>query len=134
MVTPSPKPRYDRIVSLVLLVLLGLAVVFLIDRNPDILRARLGGDLPVITLSWALVISLVVITATGADVFIRSHPQMQTRRLPAINLGFVRFELAPGFWILPSFAIAVRLSSIPFWSNSVTSTPRSAKAKATQHP
>src|SRR4051812_5514183 len=36
MVTPSPKPRYDRIVSLVLLVLLGLAVVFLIDRNPDI--------------------------------------------------------------------------------------------------
>jgi hypothetical protein len=105
MVTPSPKPRYDRIVSLVLLVLLGLAVVFLIDRNPDILRARLGGDLPVITLSWALVISLVVITATGADVFIRSHPQMQTRSLPAINLGFVRFELAPGFWILPSFAI-----------------------------
>ena len=57
MVTPSPKPRYDRIVSLVLLVLIGLAVVFLIDRNPDILRARLGGDLPVITLSWALVIS-----------------------------------------------------------------------------
>jgi hypothetical protein len=105
MVTPSPKPRYDRIVSLVLLVLLGMAVVFLIDRNPDILRARLGGDLPVITLSWALVISLVVITATGADVFIRSHPQMQTRRLPTINLGFVRFELAPGFWILPSFAI-----------------------------
>ena len=45
--TPSPKPRYDRIVSLVLLVLIGLAVVFLIDRNPDILRARLGGDLPV---------------------------------------------------------------------------------------
>src|SRR4026208_1652852 len=70
MVTPSPKPRYDRIVSLVLLVLIGLAVVFLIDRNPDILRARLGGDLPVITLSWALVISLMVITATGADVFI----------------------------------------------------------------
>src|SRR3989442_9003015 len=80
-VTPSQKPRYDRIVSLVLLVLIGLAVVFLIDRNPDILRARLGGDLPVITLSWALVVSLVVITATGADVFIRSHPPMQTPRL-----------------------------------------------------
>jgi hypothetical protein len=104
-VIPSPKPRYDRIVSLVLLVLIGLAVVFLIDGNPDILRARLGGDLPIITLSWALVISLVAITATGADIFIRSHPQMQTRRLPTINLGFARFELAPGFWILPSFAI-----------------------------
>lgn len=103
--TPSPTPRYDRIVSLVLLVLIGLAVVFLIDINPNILRARLGGDLPVITLSWLLVASLVVITCTGADLFIRSHPQMQSRALPTLNLGFVRLELAPGFWILPSFAI-----------------------------
>lgn len=103
--TPSPTPRYDRIVSLVLLVLIGLAVVFLIDINPNILRARLGGDLPVITLSWLLVASLVVITSTGADLFIRSHPQMQSRALPTLNLGFVRLELAPGFWILPSFAI-----------------------------
>src|SRR5690348_293225 len=87
-VIPSPTPRYDRIVSLVLLVLLGLAVVFLIDINPNILRARLGGDLPVITVSWLLVASLVVITSTGADVFIRGHPQMQTRTLPTINLGF----------------------------------------------
>lgn len=105
MVTPSPTPRYDRIVSLVLLVLIGMAVVFLIDINPNILRARLGGDLPVITLSWVLVASLVVITATGADLFIRSHPQMQARALPTLNLGLVRVELAPGFWILPSFAI-----------------------------
>jgi hypothetical protein len=116
MVPPSPKPRYDRIVSLVLLVLIGLAVVFLIDRNPDILRARLGGDLPVITLSWALVISLVVITATGADVFIRSHPQMQTRSLPTINLGFVRIEMAPGFWILPSFAIVAPFAFLRLFS------------------
>ena len=101
----SPPPRYDRIVSLVLLVVIGLAVVFLVDINPQILRARLGGDLPPITVSWLLVASLVVITSTGADVFIRSHPQMQTRRLPTINLGFVVIELAPGFWILPSFTI-----------------------------
>src|SRR5262245_3948813 len=105
MVVPSPKPRYDRIVSLVLLVLIGLGLVFFIDSNPNILRARLGGDLPIITLSWALVASLVVITCTGADVFIRSHPQMQTRGLPTLNLGVVVLELAPGFWILPSFAI-----------------------------
>lgn len=105
MLTPSPTPRYDRIVSLVLLVLIGLAVVFLIDINPNNFRARLGGDLPLITLSWVLVASLVVITITGADLFIRSHPQMQTRALPTLNLGLVRLELAPGFWILPSFAI-----------------------------
>lgn len=101
----SPPPRYDRIVSLVLLVVIGLAVVFLVDINPQLLRARLGGDLPPITISWLLIASLVVITSTGADVFIRSHPQMQTRQLPSINLGFVIVELAPGFWILPSFTI-----------------------------
>jgi hypothetical protein len=103
--TPSPKPRYDRIVSLVLLVLIGLAVVFLIDINPDILRLRLGGDLPLITISWVLIASLVLITITGADLFIRSHPQMQTRSLPTINLGLARFEIAPGFWIVPAFSI-----------------------------
>src|SRR3954447_14819802 len=117
MVTPSPKPRYDRIVSLVLPGMIGLAVVFLIDRNPDILRARLGGDLPVITLSWALVISLVLITATGADIFIRSHPQMQTRSLPTINLGFAQLELAPGFWILPSFAIVAPFAFFRLFTN-----------------
>jgi hypothetical protein len=105
MVVPSPTPRYDRIVSLVLLVVIGLAVVFLIDINPAILRLRLYGDLPPITISWLLIVSLVIVTCTGADVFIRSHPQMQTRRLPTINLGFVAIELAPGFWILPSFTI-----------------------------
>lgn len=102
---PSPTPRYDRIVSLILLVLIGLAVVFLIDINPNNLRARLGADLPLITLSWVLVGALVIITSTGADLFIRSHPQMQSRALPTLNLGIVRIELAPGFWILPSFAI-----------------------------
>ena len=101
----STTPRYDRIVSLISLVLIGMAVVFLIDINPNNLRARLGGDLPLITLSWLLVGALVVITSTGADLFIRSHPQMQSRALPTLNLGVARLELAPGFWILPSFAI-----------------------------
>jgi hypothetical protein len=109
---PSPRPRYDRIVSLVLLVLLGLAVVFVIDINPHIIRARLGGDLPVITVSWLLIASLVIITSTGADVFIRAHPQMQTRRLPVIRFGALEIELAPGFWILPSLAI---VSSFAFF-------------------
>jgi len=105
MLNSTPRPRYDRIVSLVLLVLIGMTIIFLIDINPNNFRARLGGDLPAITLSWLLIGSLVLITGTGADLIIRSHPDMQTRTLPIINLGFVRIEIAPGFWILPSFAI-----------------------------
>jgi hypothetical protein len=99
-------------VSLVLVVLLGLAVVFLIDTNPYILRARLVADLPTITVSWLLIASLVIITSAGADLLARSHPQMQTRDLPVLNLGLVALELAPGFWIIPSFTV---ISSFAFF-------------------
>lgn len=115
----SLAPRYDRIVSLVLLVLLGLAVVVLIDINPNILRARFGGDVPSITVSWLLIASLVVITSTGADVFIRSHPQMQTRMLPAIRLGALHLELAPAYWIIPSFAIIASFAFFRLFSASL---------------
>lgn len=101
----SFTPRYERIATLVLIVLVGLGVVFLIDVNPNILRARLGGDLPTITVSWLLIGLLITIVSTGADLLIRSHPQMQSRMLPTVNLGFTRIELAPGFWILPAFSI-----------------------------
>jgi hypothetical protein len=119
MVTASPKPRYDRIVSLVLLVMLGLAVVLLIDINPSILRARLGGDLPIITVSWLLIASLVVIISTGADVFIRSHPEMQLRSLPALRFGPITIELVPAFWILPSLAIVASFAFFRLFSASL---------------
>ncbi|MFP4439744.1 MAG: hypothetical protein ACLFVO_21070 [Chloroflexaceae bacterium] len=101
----SPLPRYDRIASLVLIVVLGLAVILWIDINPNILRARLVGDLPTITVSWLLIASLVVITSAGADLLVRSHPQMQIRTLPTFNLGFMTVEVVPGFWILPAFCV-----------------------------
>lgn len=102
---PSPAPRYERIVSLIFVILIGLAVIFLIDGNPNTLRIVLGGDLPTITLSWFLIASLTVITSAGADLIARSHPQMQSRRLPVLNLGLARLEVAPAFWVLPSFSV-----------------------------
>jgi Protein of unknown function (DUF5656) len=101
----SPTPRFDRIVSLVFVILIGLAVIFLIDGNPNTLRIVLGGDLPTITLSWFLIASLMVISSAGADLLARSHPQMQSRTLPTINLGLARVEVAPSFWVLPSFSV-----------------------------
>ncbi|MEI8307123.1 MAG: hypothetical protein WCF99_08650 [Chloroflexales bacterium] len=103
--TSSPIPRYDRIVSLVFVILIGLAVIFLVDGNPNTLRIVLGGDLPTVTLSWFLIASLVMITCAGADLLARSHPQLQTRTLPIINVGFTHIEVAPAFWILPSFSV-----------------------------
>lgn len=101
----SPFPRYDRVVSLVMIVVLGLAVVLWIDINPHILRARLGGDLPTITVSWVLIAALVVIVSAGTDLLVRAHPQMQARTLPTLHLPFASVEVVPGFWILPSFSI-----------------------------
>ncbi len=101
----SPFPRYDRVVSLVMIVVLGLAVILWIDINPNILRARLGGDLPPVTVSWVLIAALVVIASAGTDLLVRSHPQMQARTLPTLHLPFASLEVVPGFWILPSFSI-----------------------------
>jgi hypothetical protein len=115
----SSMPRYDRIVSLVLVVSLGLAVVLLIDINPNILRARLGGDLPMITVSWLLIGLLMIIASTGADIQARAHPTMQTRTLPVLNLGFARTEIAPGFWILPSFSVVGSFAFFRLFSNSL---------------
>jgi len=105
MIAPSPAPRYDRIVSLIFVILIGLAVVFLVDGNPNTLRIVIGGDLPVVTLSWFLIASLVVITCAGADLLARAHPALLTQTLPIINLGLARFEVAPAFWVLPSFSV-----------------------------
>jgi len=119
IVNSALRPRYDRIVSLVLLVIIGVTIIFLIDINPSNFRARLGGDLPAITLSWLLIASLVLVTGTGADILIRSHPEMQMRTLPTINLGFVRIEVAPGFWVLPSFAIIAPFALLRLFSGSL---------------
>jgi hypothetical protein len=112
----SPAPRYDRIVSLVFVILIGLAVIFLIDGNPNTLRIVLGGDLPTITLSWFLIASLTVISSAGADLLARSHPQMQSRALPAVNLGVVRLEVAPSFWVLPSFSVVASFAFFRLFS------------------
>jgi hypothetical protein len=116
---PAPLPRFDRIVSLIFVVLIGLAVIFLVDRNPDTLRIVLGGDLPTITLSWFLIGSLVVMTCAGADVLARSHPEMQTRSIPTLKLGPISLELAPGFWVLPSFSVVGPFAFFRLFSGSL---------------
>jgi hypothetical protein len=117
MSTDATMPRYDRIVSLVLLVLLGMAVVFLVDINPNIIRAQLGGDLPVITVSWVILAAIVVLISTGADLFTRDHPQVHARPLWLLNLRFTVIELAPGFWILPALSVITTFTFFRLFSS-----------------
>jgi hypothetical protein len=102
-----------------MVVLLGLAVVLFIDVNPNILRVRLGGDFPVITFSWIVLAFLVIIVSTGADIQARAHPEMQTRTLPTLDLGFFQTEVAPAFWILPSFSVIGSFAFFRLFSGSL---------------
>ncbi len=99
------RPRYDQIAALVLIVAVGLGVIFLIDINPNILRARVGAILPGISVAWLLVVLLGLIASAGADVLARGVPAIQQRDLPGVTLGNKRFELAPAFWLLPFFSV-----------------------------
>lgn len=103
--TATSAPRFDQIFSLTLIILIGLAVIFLVDGNPNTLRIVLGGDLPTISLAWFLVGSLAVITSAGADLLARAHPQVQKRTFVPVTLGPLNFEIAPSFWILPSLGV-----------------------------
>ncbi|HEY1013420.1 MAG TPA: hypothetical protein VGE07_11985 [Herpetosiphonaceae bacterium] len=97
------KPRYDRILPLISLVVLGLMVVFLLEGSPDNpLVARLGGDLPVISVAWIVIAMLAVVISTGADLLARSHPQLEHSTMFTLPGRLSRVEFAPLFWILPS--------------------------------
>lgn len=120
--TATSAPRFDQIFSLTLIILIGLAVIFLVDGNPNTLRIVLGGDLPTISLAWFLVGSLAVITSAGADLLARAHPQVQTRTFVPIKLGPLSFEIAPSFWILPSLGVVGSFAFFRLFSDRLNGT------------
>ena len=120
--TATSAPRFDQIFSLTLIILIGLAVIFLVDGNPNTLRIVLGGDLPTISLAWFLVGSLAVITSAGADLLARAHPQVQTRTFVPIRLGPLSFEIAPSFWILPSLGVVGSFAFFRLFSDRLNGT------------
>ncbi len=100
------KIRFDRILPLTSLVALGLMVVFLLESNPENpLVARISNDLPVISVAWLIIAVLIVVISTGADLFARSHPQLEHSTLLRLPGRLRNIEIAPLFWILPSLAV-----------------------------
>ena len=107
------KPRFDRILPLISLVVLGLMVVFLLESNPDNpLVARISNDLPVISVAWLIIALLVIIIGTGADLLARSHPQLEHSSLLHLPGPLRRIEIIPVFWIVPAMAV---VSSFAFF-------------------
>lgn len=107
------KPRYERMLPLISLVVLGLLVVFLLESNPDNpLVARISSDLPVISVAWMVIGVLVIVISTGAEILARKHPQLEHSTLLTLPGRLRHIEFAPLFWILPSMAV---VSSFAFF-------------------
>ena len=100
------KPRFERILPLISLVILGLMVVFLLESNPESpLVARISNNLPVISVAWVIIGVLVIVISTGAEILARQHPQLEHSTLLRLPGRLRSWEIAPLFWILPSMGV-----------------------------
>lgn len=96
-------PRFDRIVPLVTLVLVGLGVVFLLELNTQLLVINLGESFPAFSVAWALIGVLALVTGIGVELIARTQPHIHTSAwLTTLSLGQRRIELALALWIVPA--------------------------------
>lgn len=95
-------PRFDRIVPLVTLVLVGLGVVFLLELNTNLLIVDLGDELPSFSVAWALIAALALITGVGVELIARGEPHLYASGwLTELEIGQRRLELGLPLWGLP---------------------------------
>lgn len=95
-------PRFDRIIPLVTLVLVGLGVVFLLELNTSQRVINPGSGLPRFSVAWALMGALALLTGTGVELVARSATRLdRSGWLSALQIGSRRFELALPLWSLP---------------------------------
>ena len=95
-------PRFDRIVPLVTLVLLGLGVVFLLELNTQLLIVDLGETLPSFSVAWPLIAGLAVITGIGVELVARGESQFfNSGWQTELTVGQRRIELGLPLWSLP---------------------------------
>ncbi|MBV9791235.1 MAG: hypothetical protein JOZ51_23775, partial [Chloroflexi bacterium] len=69
-------PRFDRIVPLVTLVLVGLGVVFLLELNTQFLVVNLGENLPTFSVAWPLIGVLALVTGIGVELIARTYSKL----------------------------------------------------------
>jgi hypothetical protein len=95
-------PRFDRIVPLLTLVLVGLGVVFLLELNTDLLIVNLGEGLPSFSVAWLLLAGLSLVTGVGVELIARTHDRLaRSGWTTVLPWGQRRVELALPLWNLP---------------------------------
>jgi hypothetical protein len=95
-------PRFDRIVPLLTLVLVGLGVVFLLELNTDLLLVHLGEDLPSFSAAWLLLGALALVTGIGVELIARAQDRLYTSGwTTTLTLRGRPVELALPLWSVP---------------------------------
>lgn len=95
-------PRFDRIVPLITLVLVGLGVVFLLELNRNQLIFNIGAGLPTFSIAWGLIGVLALLTGIGVELVTRGYPQLyRSGWHSSITLGSQQIDLALPLWSLP---------------------------------
>jgi hypothetical protein len=96
-------PRFDRIVPLVTLILVGLGVVFLLELNTQLLVVNVGENLPTFSIAWPLIGVLALVAGIGVELIARTHPQIYSSGwMISLSAGKRVIELALPLWIVPS--------------------------------
>jgi hypothetical protein len=96
-------PRFDRIVPLVTLVLVGLGVVFLLELNTQLLVINIGESFPAFSVAWALISVLSLVTGIGVELVARTQPHIHTSAwFTSLSFGQRQIELALPLWIVPA--------------------------------
>lgn len=95
-------PRFDRIVPLITLVLLGFGVVFLLELNTELLVINLGEGLPSFSVAWALIAGLALVTGIGVELVARAEPELfASGWTTQLQVRGRQLDLALPLWSLP---------------------------------
>lgn len=95
-------PRFDRIVPLLTLILLGLGVVFLLELNTTLLIVQPDGWLPPFSVAWLLIGALALVTGIGVELIARAEERLwRSGWTTTLSLRGRVIELALPLWILP---------------------------------
>ncbi|MCL5961244.1 MAG: hypothetical protein M1358_18375 [Chloroflexi bacterium] len=103
--------RYERIVTLLTLMLIGLGLLLFIDPAPVALSLPFWSGSPLFPVGWFIAAALVLIACLGTEAIIRSYHRTPHWSLFQVSAGNLKFELAPSLWILPGM---LTLGSILF--------------------
>jgi hypothetical protein len=95
-------PRFDRIIPLVTLVLVGLGVVFLLELNATQQVINPGEGLPRFSVAWALIGVVALVTGIGVELVARAQERLYTSGwITTVRFRQRQAELALPLWITP---------------------------------